>query len=372
MPRKSSQPGWVRALLLCAAVAATAGATLALAAAPDANSAASLRAVRESISASLSQNPYQRPIFLESAETGNGLKGDVYAEIDYPFEAVDKALNGPAHWCEVMLLHLNTKQCRLTRDKTDTNLALGVVRKYDQPLEQAFRLVFAYRVVATAPDYLEVVLTSAQGPLGTSNYRIVLQATSLPGGRSFLHFTYSYDSNAIARLATQAYLATFGRGKVGFAVVGRLPDGQPDHIRGMRGLVERNAMRYFLAIDAYLGAMAVAPSERFEKRLDNWFTAVERYPRQLHEVDRATYLDLKRSDQLQKPAAERMSTRIVSSTFPTSQVVVPMASPSRTGRVGAQSAAKVTTFCGNSMTTVEPSRKRPISAPLASTMFWPS
>ncbi len=49
-----------------------------------------------------------------------------------------------------------------------------------------------------------------------------------------------------------------------------------------------------------------------------------------------------------------------------------MGSPSRTGRLGAQSGMKVTTFFGNSITTVEPSRNRPISAPLASTTFWSS
>ena len=45
---------------------------------------------------------------------------------------------------------------------------------------------------------------------------------------------------------------------------------------------------------------------------------------------------------------------------------------SRTGRVGSQSWWKVITFFGNSITTVDPSRNRPISAPLASTMSWSS
>jgi hypothetical protein len=40
--------------------------------------------------------------------------------------------------------------------------------------------------------------------------------------------------------------------------------GQPDYIGGVRGLVERNTMRYYLAIDAYLSTLPVRP----EKRLD--------------------------------------------------------------------------------------------------------
>ena len=59
-------------------------------------------------------------------------------------------------------------------------------------------------------------------------------------------------------------------------------------------MLERNAMRYFLAIEAHLAALAVPPGERFEKRLQTWFTSSERYAHQLHEMDRAEYLDLKR------------------------------------------------------------------------------
>jgi hypothetical protein len=89
----------------------------------------------------------------------------------------------------------------------------------------------------------------------------------------------------------QAYLATFGRSKVGFTVQGQTADGKPDYIRGTHGLVERNAMRYFLAVDAYL-ANGDATARR-----NAWYTATEKYPRQLHEIDRAAYLDLKTSDE---------------------------------------------------------------------------
>ena len=75
---------------------------------------------------------------------------------------------------------------------------------------------------------------------------------------------------------------------------------QPDYIGGVRGVVERNTMRYYLAIDAYLGALSTAPLKQFEKRLQAWFASNEKYPRQLHEVDRATYLDMKRREYLRQ------------------------------------------------------------------------
>ncbi|MCK7501517.1 MAG: hypothetical protein MZW92_74400 [Comamonadaceae bacterium] len=39
-----------------------------------------------------------------------------------------------------------------------------------------------------------------------------------------------------------------------------------------------------------------APAERLERRMQNWFTATESYPRQLHEMDRASYLAMKRAE----------------------------------------------------------------------------
>lgn len=59
-----------------------------------------------------------------------------------------------------------------------------------------------------------------------------------------------------------------------------------------------NATRcgYYLAIDSFLGVAGMAPPAQPEKRLESWFTAVERYPRQLHEMDRDAYLEMKRAE----------------------------------------------------------------------------
>jgi hypothetical protein len=117
-----------------------------------------------------------------------------------------------------------------------------------------------------------------------------------------LHLTYSYSVNFTGRLALQTYLKTVGSNKVGFTTRGIRADGQSDYIGGVRGLVERNTMRYYLAIDSYLGAAGVAPAAQLEQRLQSWFTSVERYPRQLHEMDRAEYLEMKRAEHLRQQA----------------------------------------------------------------------
>ena len=105
------------------------------------------------------------------------------------------------------------------------------------------------------------------------------------------------------RANIDAYLGTLGRDKVGFTVVGRLADGQPRHVGGMRGVVERNSMRYYLAIEAFLGARASPGQSRAEKSFRDWVAAIERYPRQLHDMEQGEYLAMKRKEYLrQQPA----------------------------------------------------------------------
>jgi hypothetical protein len=71
--------------------------------------------------------------------------------------------------------------------------------------------------------------------------------------------------------------------------------------------VERNVMRYYLAVQAFLETQSVPEPERFERRLGRWFELTGRYP-QLHEVDWEEYLETKRRERLdllrQQEAAE--------------------------------------------------------------------
>ena len=269
-------------------------------AASDTNSAASLRAEYAALRAQIGDNNFQRPFHLVSTQSQNRLEGDLYALVDHPFAAVSAALGVPANWCEVLILHINTKYCRASSDEPATVLAVRIGGKSDQTLDSAYLLELSTRVAAATPDYLQVQLNADEGPLATSDYRIVLKAVSVEGGRSFLHLSYSYSYGLAGRLALQAYLATTGRGKVGFTVTGRQSNGEPEYIGNVRGLVERNTMRYYLAIEAYLGALATPAPAQLEKRLRSWFAATEKFPRQLREVDGAAYLEMKRREHLRQ------------------------------------------------------------------------
>jgi hypothetical protein len=67
--------------------------------------------------------------------------------------------------------------------------------------------------------------------------------------------------------------------------------------------VERNTMRYYLAIEAYLGALSAPPAAQLEQRLQDWFDATERFSRQLHELEKDEYLTMKRKEVLRQQAA---------------------------------------------------------------------
>jgi hypothetical protein len=60
--------------------------------------------------------------------------------------------------------------------------------------------------------------------------------------------------------------------------------------------VERNAMRYYVAIDSFLNAVPLPREQQFEKRLSDCIDMLDQYAPQLHEVDRDVYLDMKRHE----------------------------------------------------------------------------
>lgn len=265
-----------------------------MAAAVQAQDAAALKARHVALGAALADSAFRRPVVLTSNEQADRIAGDVYARVGQPFRLVGPALQRVDQWCHILILHPNVLQCR-SDGASGPSLALRVGRRHDQAPAQAHRMQFSYDVVAARPDYVQVALQAAQGPLGTHGYRIVLEAVALDARRSFLHLSYAYGHGAVAQFAMQSYLATAGRDKVGFSVVGRQADGAPQYIGGARGAIERNTMRYYLAIDAYLGALSLPAPQQFEKRLADWYAGIERYPLQLRDLPRAEYLELKRS-----------------------------------------------------------------------------
>lgn len=275
-------------LLLALTLAASASGALA--------DAGELRAKYTQLQPELRNNAFRRPITIDSAEAGDTLKGDIYAVLDHPYSTLSRSLENPDDWCAILILPFNTKYCHSVKSGAGAKLVMRIGRKADQPVDDAYRLTFDLRPVAASADYFESRLASRDGPVGTRDYRITLEAIPLDAKRTFMHLSYSYAYGGVGRFAMQAYLSTAGANKVGFTIVGRDANGQPVFIGGVRGAIERNVMRYYLAIDAHLGSLSAPPEQQLDKRIQAWFDSSERYARQLHEMDRAQYVAMKKGE----------------------------------------------------------------------------
>lgn len=257
----------------------------------------------------------QKPVYLQSSETPQRLEGEVLALIDHPVQRVRAALTQASVWCDILILHLNVKYCRAVRHTAgtgaagtagaDERLEVGLGRKHDEPLSSVHWLEFRFRTAASAlasaglpgAALPSVELLAPEGPLDTRDIRITVQLAEPSLGRTLLQLRYTYAQGPAARWALQVYLGTVGRQKVGFSLVPESPDrpgGPLQPVAGVRGLLERNTVRYYLAVDAYLDALALPPAQQLERRLVDWFAATERHPRQLHELDWEAYVQMKR------------------------------------------------------------------------------
>ena len=80
------------------------------------------------------------------------------------------------------------------------------------------------------------------------------------------------------------------------------PDEPPRLVRGIRGALERNTMRYYLAVDSYLHALGSPAPQRFEQSIERWFAGTEHFARQLREVSHDDYITMKRGQYLRQQA----------------------------------------------------------------------
>jgi hypothetical protein len=266
------------------------------AAEPLSSDSEALLAKYPAIKSKLEKNQFGIPLYLESKEEYSSLHVDVYGIFDYPFDGVRDALQTPNNWCDINSLLINIKACTFSKVSDQWLLTLYSGRKYYQPPKDAYKLDFRFRIAAIQAEYMDIVLTAKNGPLFTRDHRIRLEAVSLDKATTFIHFSYDYKYGVLARAAIKSYYATIGRDKKGFSIIATDKKGDPVYVGGVRGSVERNAVRYYLAIQSYLDTLKIPWNQRFEKRISRWYDLTVRFPRQLYEMDKGEYLANKRRE----------------------------------------------------------------------------
>ena len=281
-----ARAAWLRMLMVAACAMAATAATAA-------DTSADLRTRFEALRQQGASTLFDRQLYLQSTETDGHAEGEVHALVGHPYALLRTNLLQADHWCAILILHLNVQYCRVGGSPEAPVLDVGVGRKFDQPLKALQWMKLGWQVAASSAERLNVVLQAAGGPFGTKDFRIELEAVPYDARHTLVHFAYGYGYGTLARWAMQAYLGTVGHDKVGFSVIARDSAGRPKLAQGMRGLLERNTVRYQLAIEAYLDTQGQNGAQQLRNRLQAWFDATERYPQQLHEVERAAYIETK-------------------------------------------------------------------------------
>jgi len=255
--------------------------------------------------AQLETNSFGLPLVVESFERGDRVNVDVYGIFDYPFSSVVNMLKIPANWCDIVSLHLNVKACTYKEVPGAELLTFYVGRKVYQSPEDARQVLYRYRIVDQQKGYLDIILLADTGPFGTKDHRMRFEALPLDRGRTFVHVSYAYSDSAALRLAAKVYFATLGRSKVGFTVTGTDRNGKPVYIGGPRGSIERNAVRYYFAIQSFINSMRYPEESRFSMRTSEWYDLTSRYRIQLFELDKKEYLTSKATEHRNQETLQR-------------------------------------------------------------------
>ncbi len=247
-------------------------------------------------------------ISVTSSEQDGVLSAQISSILHYPFNTVSSALAKAENWCQFTPLHFNIKACTYETQEGETQLTFYSGRKSYQSPEESFSMDYRFEALHQDERTLSLRLRAEHGPANTRDYRLMIDIMAVEEG-TLLHIHSSYRPSFLSALLTSSYLSTFGRNKVGFSRVAS--DGESRLVQGIRGVIERNVMRYHLAIDAYLSSSPLSEPSRHEATLVNWFRLNEHYPEQLHEMAQSKYLMIKRKEwlnqqQLQQTLNEKL------------------------------------------------------------------
>ncbi len=248
-------------------------------------------------------------ISLSSSEQDGVLAAEVTSLLPHPFATVAPLLAQVENWCQFMPLHFNIKACTYAVCQGSESLTLYSGRKTYQTPSDSHLLAYRVERRELGEGQLGLVLYAATGPAGTRDYRIELDARQVEEGTR-LHIRSAYRPSTTSVLLTRTYLATLGRDKVGFTLLEQ--EGELRPVQGVRGIIERNVMRYYLAIDTFLTTQTLAVPARRAAGLKHWFRQNDRYP-QLHEMPEVEYLAIKAREwqgqqQLQRAMDEQQRT----------------------------------------------------------------
>lgn len=219
----------------------------------------------------------------------------ISAVIAAPFDEIKRFYRTEDQWCRAFFANIYVKACY----KKNQSLRVFYNNNDEyQNLSDAFR--FDYDIAEQTLDNssLLIRLLAESGPLGSHDYELRIEAQPYSDKQSIIRLVYQSRYGFFARSALYIYLKTLGSGKIGFS-----RDADNQAVQGIRGILERNAMRYLLSLCAYL--LNYDAAKPLATTLKTWHDYATIFSRELEEIDWPAYQTLKLKEQLDQEKLER-------------------------------------------------------------------
>ncbi len=233
---------------------------------------------------------------VESSVNKNGCDVELYGTTQHPFSRLSDELRSPDNLCHILLLHPNVRGCAYQKINGASVLTVHQVNKFDRPLKDAYIIKYKYQVIAQDSQLLSLLLSADRGPFQTKDHQFSLKAIPLGKDTTLIKIGYSFRYGPGSYLLIKSYFAVWGNRMIGFSKPARQSGPGNVYVRGLRGATERNIVRYYLAIIAYMDTVNDQEDQRFQDRINRWYDLTTRYKKQLYFADKDRYVALKRRD----------------------------------------------------------------------------
>ena len=234
------------------------------------------------------------PLYLKTVQKDDVLNVSLLGRIPFKFSDVTDVLAKPASYCNFLPLMFNVKSCVITELNPVTRMKFYVAGKHYSPPITSYRIHALFRLVDRTPEKIRIRLESDEDSLGKSGYDVDLMAIPLDG-QTLLYLKSRYAPGRITRMATYTYIKVFARDKPGFTEI-QEPGGEKKLITGFPAVIERSTVRAYFALKAYMLNIHLPPAKRFDACLNTWYDLNQPYKKQLYELGRDQYLQIKRRE----------------------------------------------------------------------------
>jgi len=234
------------------------------------------------------------PIYLETVQKEKVLNVNLLGLFPFKFSDVAEVVARPASYCEFLPLMLNVKSCVITEINPVTRMKFYVAGKHYTPPLASYRIHAVFRLVDRTSEKIRIRLESEEDSAGKTGYDVDLVAIPLEG-QTLLYLKSRYAPGRVTRMATNTYVNVFAHDKPGFTEIQK-PGGEKKLITGFPAVIERSSVRAYLALKAYMINFHLPPAKRFEACLGTWYDLNRPYKKQLYELERDEYLQIKRRE----------------------------------------------------------------------------